>query len=71
VGTGAPLILLDEPSAALDDGGVAALAGLLRARVSGGAAALVATHDPRLRAALDWQDVVVLRSGARSPPEVP
>lgn len=44
--TDRPLLLLDEPTVSLDVASVAAFAALLRARLSRGATALVATHAP-------------------------
>jgi heme exporter protein A len=41
----APLWLLDEPAAALDDAGSALLKELLQAHSSAGGAALIASHD--------------------------
>jgi len=46
--SGAPLLVLDEPTSQLDAAGAMAVAALLRERVRAGAAALVATHDPEL-----------------------
>jgi energy-coupling factor transport system ATP-binding protein len=46
------VILLDEPTRGMDPEGAAALAALLRGRAAGGAAVLVATHDPGFAAAL-------------------
>lgn len=59
-----PLLLLDEPSASLDDDGVAALARLLTAHRDRDGAALVTTHDPRLRDAIRWDQTLTLRGGA-------
>lgn len=42
------VLLLDEPSAALDDGATAQLAAVIRAAGERGIAALVVTHDQRL-----------------------
>ncbi|MEH3055005.1 MAG: ATP-binding cassette domain-containing protein [Patulibacter minatonensis] len=44
------VLLLDEPSAALDHAATSHLAGALRARASGGLAILVVTHDDHLLA---------------------
>jgi len=42
------LMLLDEPSAHLDEDAAASAIAAISARVTRGAIALVATHDPRL-----------------------
>ncbi len=68
LGASTPLVLLDEPSASLDDGAVATLAALLDAHRAARGAALVTTHDPRLRDALRWDLTRVLRGGALHPP---
>lgn len=41
-----PIWLLDEPTAALDKGSEARLAGLMRAHLSGGGMIMAATHQP-------------------------
>ena len=64
LGVGAQLVLLDEPSASLDDSRVDALAGLVKGCRAAGAAVLVATHDPRMLAAVPWDASVRLRAGA-------
>lgn len=64
LGAGTPVVLLDEPSASLDDPAVETLAALLAAHRAAGGAALVTTHDPRLRDALRWDLVRELRDGA-------
>lgn len=64
IGAGTPVVLLDEPSAALDDPAVETLAALLDAHRAAGGAALVTTHDPRLRDALRWDLTRALRDGA-------
>lgn len=64
LGVGAKLVLLDEPSASLDDARVDALAGLVRGCRARGASVLVATHDPRMVAAIAWDATVRLRDGA-------
>jgi heme exporter protein A len=58
-----PLWLLDEPSAALDDAGAAMLDGLLRAHLSRGGAAIVATHLPVLAAGAAGQPTRMLALG--------
>lgn len=69
LGAATPLVLLDEPSASLDDPAVEALAALLDAHRGAGGAALVTTHDPRLRSALRWDLTRALHDGAlREPP---
>ncbi len=47
-----PVLLLDEPTAALDAGSVAQVEALLRARLAAGAAVLLVTHDAALAARL-------------------
>jgi peptide/nickel transport system ATP-binding protein len=59
--TEAPFRLLDEPTSGLDPTVAAALLRDLRARVDAGAAALVATHDPRLAAGIADRVAVVDR----------
>jgi ABC-type lipoprotein export system ATPase subunit len=50
LGRPAPLVLLDEPEAHLDDAGRAALAAILARRAAEGAVLVAATHDPQLQA---------------------
>ena len=57
------LLLLDEPTAALDLHHQALVLGAVRRRVDGGAGALVVLHD--LTAAAAWADRVVLLEGGR------
>ena len=64
LGAGASLVLLDEPSASLDDARVDALAELVKGCRARGAAVLVATHDPRMVEAIAWDATVRLRAGA-------
>jgi len=61
--TGAPALLLDEPSAHLDVRHVLDLLGLLRERAQGGAIVVVALHD--LDLAARFCDRVVLLDGGR------
>ena len=56
------VLLLDEPTRGMDPGRRAQLAAIVRARVAGGAAALVATHD-RAFAAAACDRTVALRDG--------
>jgi energy-coupling factor transporter ATP-binding protein EcfA2 len=59
VACGPALLCLDEPTAVLDERGLADLVGVLDAVRSGGAAVLVATHQPEpLLAAADARLVV-------------
>jgi iron complex transport system ATP-binding protein len=67
--TEAPLMLLDEPLAALDPPHQQALLGLLRVRCAEGASALVVLHD--LNAALQADAVVVMHAGAALPARTP
>ena len=53
------LLVMDEPTIALDTGGVAMLVELVRARPEAGLATLVATHDTEFLAELDARRVVV------------
>lgn len=68
LGASTPVVLLDEPSASLDDAAVASLAALLDAHRAARGAALVTTHDPRLRDALRWDLTRALRDGALRDP---
>ncbi|MFO0630793.1 MAG: ATP-binding cassette domain-containing protein [Polyangiales bacterium] len=68
LGAATPLVLLDEPSASLDDAAVSTLAALLDAHRAAGGAALVTTHDPRLRDALRWDLTRALHDGALRAP---
>lgn len=60
LGTASALVL-DEPTASLDDRAGDWLAGVLRERAAGGAAVLLASHDPALLDALGPRLVVVDR----------
>ena len=64
------VLLLDEPTRGMDPGRRAQLAAIVRARVAGGAAALVATHD-RAFAAAACDRTVALRGGRAHPEPVP
>jgi energy-coupling factor transporter ATP-binding protein EcfA2 len=64
------VLLLDEPTRGMDPGRRAQLAAIVRARVAGGAAALVATHD-RAFAAAACDRTVALRDGRAHPEPVP
>ncbi len=64
------VLLLDEPTRGMDPGRRAQLAAIVRARVAGGAAALVATHD-RAFAAAACDRTVTLRDGRAHPERVP
>ena len=46
------VLLLDEPTSGLDEDAAARVEGLLRARLAGGAAILLVTHEPRLASRL-------------------
>jgi ABC-type lipoprotein export system ATPase subunit len=46
------VLLLDEPTSALDEDAAERVEGLLRARLAGGAAILLVTHEPRLASRL-------------------
>lgn len=59
------LILADEPTAALDSVAGESIMRLIRARVDGGAAAIVVTHDARLAALADR--VLYLSDGRLQP----
>ncbi len=60
--TGAPLLLLDEPTRGVDPGAKERLVGFLRRRGVRGAATVVATHDVELAAAVATR-VVMLAAG--------
>jgi putative ABC transport system ATP-binding protein len=62
-----PLLLLDEPTAHLDEAHVATVARMLDAHGARGGAALVATHDPRLLSAARFARVVQVHGGALAP----
>jgi energy-coupling factor transport system ATP-binding protein len=64
------VLLLDEPTRGMDPGRRAQLAAIVRARVAGGAAALVATHD-RAFAVAACDRTVALRDGRAHPEPVP
>ncbi len=60
---GAPrLVLADEPTANLDPDNARLVIGMLRAAAAGGAAVLIASHDPTLHAAADRR--LRMRDGA-------
>ena len=59
---GAPLLMLDEPTAGLDPAQALGVADVLRAHAKDGGAALMATHDLALAARIA-DEVVVLREG--------
>ena len=54
-----PVLLLDEPTAALDEAGVAAVEHLLRDAMSGGTALILVTHNLRQAEALGTQHLHV------------
>ncbi len=58
----APVLLLDEPTRGLDPSSKDRLARFLRSHASGGGAAMVATHDVELAAAVATR-VVILAGG--------
>ncbi len=62
------LLLLDEPTAHLDEARVLTLAGLLRVHAARGGGALVATHDPRLLATGVMARTLDLRPAAANTP---
>jgi energy-coupling factor transport system ATP-binding protein len=62
VATGAPVLLLDEPTRGLDVESKALLAGYLRRRAAAGEATMFATHDVELVAEVADR-VVMLASG--------
>jgi energy-coupling factor transporter ATP-binding protein EcfA2 len=64
------VLLLDEPTRGMDPARRAQLAAIVRARVAGGAAAIVATHD-RAFAAAACDRTVALRDGRARPEPVP
>ena len=59
---GAPLLILDEPTAGLDPAQALGIADILRAHAQAGGAAVVATHDLALAARIA-DNVLVLREG--------
>jgi ABC-type multidrug transport system ATPase subunit len=59
-----PLLVLDEPTVALDDSATAWLVEVLRAHVVAGGSVLVASHDPSFLDELDARRVVI--DGGRS-----
>jgi iron complex transport system ATP-binding protein len=67
---GAPLLLLDEPTASLDPGQSLGIADILRRHAAGGGAVLFATHDVTLAVRVA-ERVLLLREGtalAHGPP---
>ena len=60
--TGAPLLALDEPTRGLDPASKERLIGFVRAHATAGRAAIVATHDVELAAAVATR-VVILAGG--------
>ncbi|MEO8292824.1 MAG: ATP-binding cassette domain-containing protein [Actinomycetota bacterium] len=60
--TGAPILLLDEPTRGLDPGSKDRLAAFLRDHAAGGGAVVIATHDVELAAAAATR-VVMLAGG--------
>jgi putative ABC transport system ATP-binding protein len=64
--SGADLLLVDEPTAELDEDNRARVAGLLRGAAARGAGVVVATHDPDMVALCDR--VVGLSDGRPVPP---
>jgi ABC-type multidrug transport system ATPase subunit len=55
------LLVLDEPSNGLDDGGIATLVALVAARIAAGASAIVASHDLALLGRLAARTVTLER----------
>jgi ATP-binding cassette subfamily C protein CydD len=68
---GAPLLLLDEPTAGLDSGREATVIATLRRRAAAGDAVLVVTHRPALIAAADEVADLAAPAGTEVPVEVP
>jgi putative ABC transport system ATP-binding protein len=61
------LLLLDEPSAHLDDAGVRDMAAIVSGLAGEGKAVIVATHDPRVISALGACRVLDLVEGRLGP----
>jgi ABC-type lipoprotein export system ATPase subunit len=65
------LLLLDEPTAHLDDAHARALAGELADLAASGRALLVATHDPRIATSAGVTRVLDLVGGVLHPGQAP